>query len=78
MIAELPGVDKEGIKIKASSLSLRISAKNTETKRSYFKKIKMISPIDPSSSSAKYTNGVLEVTVKKGKLDEKICAIRIE
>ncbi|MHA1238844.1 MAG: archaeal heat shock protein Hsp20 [Candidatus Odinarchaeia archaeon] len=62
VIAEMPGVRKEDIELKATDRTLTIKAE-TE-KRKYFKKLDLGIKVDPNSAVAEYKNGILEVTLK--------------
>ena len=63
VVAELPGVQKEDIKVESNErvLTLRV---DTE-KRKYFKKLELPTEVEASSAKATYTNGMLEVTLDK-------------
>ena len=63
VIAELPGVAKEEIKLSGTAETLTISVDNIE--RKYFKQIEIPSKIDPKNAKTSYKNGVLEVTLPK-------------
>jgi len=63
VIAEVPGVTKENIKVRAEGKRVRISAREGE--RRYSKVIDLPCEIIPDSTQAKYNYGVLEVTLKK-------------
>jgi HSP20 family protein len=63
VIVELPGVEKEDIKLSGTEDKLTISVEAPE--RKYFKEIEMPSKIDPKKAKTSYKNGVLEVTVPK-------------
>ena len=67
VIAEIPGADKDSIKIKASERELYIEASG---ERKYAKRIKLPEAIDPKSSKARFKNGILEVVVKKKRSGE--------
>jgi HSP20 family protein len=60
--AEMPGINKEDIELNATENEVVIKANSAA--RKYYKLIPATSPIDPESASAKYNNGVLEVTLK--------------
>lgn len=83
--AEMPGLEKEDIKINLTEDRLEISA---ETKReeereekgyvyrerrggAYYRAISLPSTIDPDSSKASYQNGVLEIKMPKTKVKKK-------
>ncbi|MBT8171951.1 Hsp20/alpha crystallin family protein [Candidatus Bathyarchaeota archaeon] len=63
VIVELPGVEKEDIKLSGTDERLTISV-NTN-KRKYFKEIKIPTKIVPKKARSSYKNGVLEVTLPK-------------
>lgn len=63
VIVELPGVDKQDIKLEAKgeTLSVKVDAKG----RKYSKEIPLPAKVKPDSAKATYKNGVLEVTLQK-------------
>ncbi|MDG6222751.1 MAG: Hsp20/alpha crystallin family protein [Candidatus Bathyarchaeota archaeon] len=63
VIAELPGVAKEEIKLSGTPETLTISV-DTE-QRKYYKQIEIPSKIDPKKAKTSYKNGVLQVTLPK-------------
>ena len=69
IIAELPGVEKEDIKLHGTEDTLTISVDTP--KRKYFKEIQMPEKIDPKKAETTYKNGVLEITVPKIKKKKK-------
>ncbi|MEB3816563.1 MAG: Hsp20/alpha crystallin family protein [Desulfurococcales archaeon] len=62
IVAELPGVEKDKIKVRATENKVIIKAENS---RKYYKEIDLPAKVDPSSAKASYRNGVLEVKLKK-------------
>ncbi|MCE4619921.1 MAG: Hsp20/alpha crystallin family protein [Desulfurococcales archaeon] len=62
VIAELPGVSKEKIKVKATENKVTIKAEND---RKYYKEIELPAEVDPDTAKASYRNGVLEIKLKK-------------
>jgi HSP20 family protein len=66
--AELPGVEKEDIKLKATSETLTISVDKPE--HQYYKKLELPTEVDPKQAKSAYKNGVLTVTIKKRKQEE--------
>jgi HSP20 family protein len=68
VIAELPGVEKDDIKLDVTESTLRISVDTPE--RSYYKKLFLPAKVQSSSMNVGYKNGVLAVRLKKtgGKL----------
>jgi HSP20 family protein len=63
VIAELPGVAKEEIKLSGTPEKLTISVDTPQ--RKYYKQIDIPSKIDPKKAKTSYKNGVLEVTLPK-------------
>ena len=63
VIVELPGVEKDDIKLQGTENTLTISVDTSE--RRYFKEIEMPEKIEPKKAKTSYKNGVLEVTVPK-------------
>jgi len=60
--AEMPGIRKEDIEIKATGSGVEIRAESEG--RKYRKSVNTPCPVVPDSAKAKYNNGVLEVTLK--------------
>ena len=83
--AEMPGLDKENIKINLTEDRLEISAetKKEEEKKekgyvyremrsgSYYRAITLPSPVDPNNAQASYKNGILEIKMPKTEVKEK-------
>ena len=63
VVAELPGVEKEDIKLDATEDHLTISVDTSN--RKYYKELVLPVGVDPRSARAVYKNGVLEVRLKK-------------
>jgi len=61
--AELPGVERNDIKLDIAEETLTISV-DTE-KRKYHKELELPLKVDPKSAKASYKNGVLEVRLRK-------------
>jgi HSP20 family molecular chaperone IbpA len=76
VLAELPGVGKEDIDLRATETSLIISAESPE--RRYYKEVRLPSRVDPKSAKAAYKNGVLEVSLSKADGRDKGEKISIE
>ncbi|AFZ71007.1 molecular chaperone (small heat shock protein) [Caldisphaera lagunensis DSM 15908] len=76
IVADLPGVAKENIKVNATEDKIYIKA-NSDI-RKYSKEIDLPSKIDPDSVKASYKNGVLEIKVKKKNEEPKGKEIKIE
>lgn len=60
---ELPGVDKTDINVHMTDEELEISVDNE--RRKYHKRVKLPAKVDPKTTKATYTNGILDVTVQK-------------
>ncbi len=83
--AEMPGLEKQDIKINVTEDRLEVSAETKkEEKReekgyvyrerrsgSYYRAISLPSPVDPDESKASYKNGVLEVKMPKTEIKKK-------
>ena len=76
LIAEMPGVNKEDIQLNATNRSITISTEKIVSGRSYFKEIDLPAAINKDYAKARYTNGILEVRLKK--IKEKGKSIDIE
>ncbi|MEW5955639.1 MAG: archaeal heat shock protein Hsp20 [Candidatus Micrarchaeota archaeon] len=63
VIVELPGVDKQDIKLQAKGEALSVKVDTKE--RKYSKEIPLPAKVKPESAKATYKNGVLEVTLQK-------------
>lgn len=62
---EIPGVTREDIDVHMTEGELEISVDNE--KRKYHKVVKLPARVDPATTKATYTNGILDVTVDKAK-----------
>jgi HSP20 family protein len=62
LIAEMPGINKEDIKLEATERNVSIEAERGE--RKYRTNVPLPYEIEPSSASASFNNGVLEVKLK--------------
>ncbi|MHA1785571.1 MAG: Hsp20/alpha crystallin family protein [Candidatus Helarchaeota archaeon] len=60
LICEVPGVEKEDIKLKTTSKGIEIKAGN-----SYHKSLKFPAEVIPQKAKAKYKNGILEIKLPK-------------
>jgi HSP20 family protein len=70
VVAELPGVDENKIKVRAvDDKHVVIEASNHD--RKYRKELELPVEVDADSADAIYKNGVLEITFKKKKVEEK-------
>nr|MDO8086325.1 Hsp20/alpha crystallin family protein [Candidatus Sigynarchaeum springense] len=64
VVVELPGVDKNAIKLDATDYSIEISA-DAQGKRKYETRLDLPEKINPERAKARYTNGILEVRLEK-------------
>lgn len=62
IVAELPGVSKDKIKVKVGEDYVEIRASNG---KKYYKRIRLPAKVNPETAKAKFNNGVLEVIVEK-------------
>ncbi|MFX1493221.1 MAG: archaeal heat shock protein Hsp20 [Promethearchaeota archaeon] len=74
VIAEMPGVTRDDIVLKATTRSLTISTK-PDSKRKYFKEVNLPAAINSDYAKARYVNGILEIKLKR--IDEKTTNIEI-
>ncbi len=75
VIAEMPGVERDDIELKATNRSLTISTKKN-AHRHYYKEVELHSTINSDVAKARYVNGILEVRLEK--IDETHTNIKIE
>ena len=76
VIAEMPGVTKDDVELKATSHSLTISTRSNSFGRNYYKEIELPAAINSDYAKARLQNGILEVKLKK--IDEKHTNIKID
>ena len=77
VIIELPGVEKDEIKLSGTDDKLTISVETSEHK--YFKEVQMPAKIEVKKATSTYKNGVLDVTIPKKKQEQtKTTEIKIE
>jgi HSP20 family protein len=65
VIVEVPGVNKKDIRLSCSERMLTISVDSEA--RKYYRDVELPDEVDPKTAKAKYTNGVLEITLAKVK-----------
>ena len=63
VVVELPGVDKEHIKLQGTEKTITISVDAPQ--RKYYKEIDLPDLVDPKTAKSVYKNGVLDVTLTK-------------
>lgn len=77
VIAELPGVEKNDVKLQGTEETLTISVDTPQ--RKYYKEVRLPDKVEPKGAKSTYKNGVLEVTLQKKKKERpKGEPIRIE
>jgi Molecular chaperone (small heat shock protein) len=59
---ELPGVDKDKVKLDVAEDSVEIK---TEDEKKFYKMINLDSAVDPDSAKASYKNGILTLELDK-------------
>lgn len=69
VVAEMPGVEKDKIKVRAVGNTLIIEGSDTD--RKYYKEIELPTEVKPETAKATYRNGVLEVRIEKLKKEGK-------
>jgi HSP20 family protein len=65
VIVELPGVEKEDIKLSGTDDKLTISVDAPD--RKYFKEVELPAKVETEKATSQYKNGVLDITVPKKK-----------
>lgn len=70
VVVELPGVEKNDIKLKSTEYSLEINA-FAQGVNKYQKRLDLPAKINPDHAKARYTNGILEVRLQKIGVKEK-------
>jgi len=75
VLAELPGVEKRDIRLKATDHSLTINVDNPT--RKYYKELEFPEEVDEKTAKSNYTNGVLEIVFSKKRRDDAGTEIRI-
>jgi len=76
VVAELPGVEKENIKLYGTGDLLTISVDTLQ--RKYFKDVEMPAKVNVKEAKTSYKNGVLEATLPKIEEEKKPKGERIE
>jgi HSP20 family protein len=78
VVVEMPGVNKENIKINAFDSTLEVTAQEGVAKK-YHETIELPEEADLATAKSKYNNGILEITFnKKDKSRPKGKEIKIE
>jgi len=76
VFAELPGVEKNDIRLHSNEKNLTISVDSKG--RKYHKELELPDSVLPTSAKATYKNGVLEVRFKKAEAEGRERQIKIE
>jgi HSP20 family protein len=76
VLAELPGVEKKDIRLRATDHGLTISVENPI--RKYYKELEFPVEVDERSGKSTYINGVLEIVFRKRQGDDSGTEIKIE
>jgi len=76
VVAEIPGVNKEDLKLTANEDSLTLESISGE--RRYYKKMNLPVQIDAATGKSTYKNGILEVTFKTKNPKDYGVAINVE
>ncbi len=72
----LPGVEKKDVSFKITSDSFYVSGKKEGV--TYLDSYSIGCPVEPEKATAKYSNGILKVTVPYEKPLEKLVNVKIE
>lgn len=76
IVAELPGVEKNDIKLHGTENTLTISVDTPQ--RKYYKEIKLPAKVNVKEAKTRYKNGVLEITLPKTREKKKGEPINID
>jgi len=76
VVAELPGVEKENVKLESGEKYLKISVDTEE--RKYYEELDLPAEVDPQSAKATFKNGVLTVSLAKKKPKREGKSIQID
>lgn len=76
IISEVPGVNKDQIKVRVNGNKVTIQAQGED--RKYYKEVELPSEVDEKSAKATYNNGVLQIILKKKPKQETGTEVKIE
>ena len=76
VVTELPGVEKDEIKLESTDRSLKINVDSA--RRRYLKEMELPHLVDPRTAKATYKNGVLEVRFQKTEEKKPTRPIKVE
>ena len=75
VVAEMPGVEKDKIKIRAEGKRLIIEGSNG---KKYYREVDLPAEVDTKTAKATYKNGILEIRLKKKKIVSESEEIKVE
>ena len=78
IVMDLPGVNKEDIKVKISEDGRKVIVSARSEDRRYYKEIELPAKVDPSTAKATYRNGVLTIDLEKVEKSKKGFEIKVE
>ncbi len=78
VVIDLPGVNKEDIKITVSEDGKKITVSARSEDRKYYKEIELPATVDPTKTRATYRNGVLTIELEKKEKKRKGFEIKVE
>lgn len=76
VIAEVPGVNKQDVRLNVAGKTLSIRAESE--RRKYSKDVELPEEVDPKMAKASYKNGILEVTLSRIRKERKGEEIPVE
>ena len=78
IVMDLPGVNKEDIKVRISEDGKKVIVSAKSEDRRYYKEVDLPAKVDPSSAKATYRNGVLTIDLEKVEKTKKGFDIKVE
>ncbi len=76
VVAEVPGVNKEDLRVSASESSITIESVTGQPR--YYKTVELPEAIDPKTAKSTYKNGILEISFKRKSKSDSGVPINIE
>jgi HSP20 family protein len=76
IIVEMPGADKDSIKVKATEEHVAVTANNSG--KPYNAEIPLSVEVDPDTADASYTNGILQVIFKRKEPENKGVDVQVK
>ncbi len=71
IVAEMPGVEKDKIKVKVPPSGDRLTIQASNKDRKYYKEVELPVKVKPETAKATYRNGVLEIIIEKAEKKKK-------